>query len=320
VITHRERIQACLAGELPDKTPVALWRHFPVDDQSSSNLAIAQLAFQRTFDFDLVKVTPASSFCLRDWGVEDEWIGNPEGTRKYTKHVISGPEDWEKLRVLDPTAPHLAVQLDCLGQIRAGLGPNTPMLQTIYNPLAQAKNLAGEDVLLRHLREYPEEVLEAIRTITSSTRQFVEAALQTGIDGIFYAVQHAQARLLSKEEFVRFSKKFDSEILEAAGSLWCNMLHLHGQDIYFDLAEYYPVHIVNWHDRETTPRLADGQKKFKGVVCGGLGRDTLTYKDPEDVRSEASEAIRQTGGRRLILSTGCVVPIIAPFGNMLAAQ
>ena len=29
------------------------------------------------YDFDLVKVTPASSFCLRDWGAEDRWTGNP---------------------------------------------------------------------------------------------------------------------------------------------------------------------------------------------------------------------------------------------------
>ena len=31
--THRERIQAALQGELIDRAPVALWRHFPVDDQ-----------------------------------------------------------------------------------------------------------------------------------------------------------------------------------------------------------------------------------------------------------------------------------------------
>ena len=119
--THRERIQACLAGDIPDQMPVALWRHFPVDDQSPETLAAAQIAFQRAYDFDLVKVTPASSFCIRDWGAEDEWRGNPEGTRQYTKHVVSQPQDWERLQVLDSTAPQLAGQLACLRQIRAGL-------------------------------------------------------------------------------------------------------------------------------------------------------------------------------------------------------
>ena len=99
--THKERIQACLSGEIIDRPPVALWRHFPVDDQNPKLLADAVLHFQRTYDFDLVKVTPASSFCAKDWGVEDQWTGETEGTRVYTKHVIHNPSDWENLPILD---------------------------------------------------------------------------------------------------------------------------------------------------------------------------------------------------------------------------
>ena len=56
-ITHRQRLETCLTGQKPDRTPVALWRHFPVDDQTPEGLAAATLNFQSTFDFDLVKVT-----------------------------------------------------------------------------------------------------------------------------------------------------------------------------------------------------------------------------------------------------------------------
>ena len=319
--THRERLQACLAGEMPDQTPVALWRHFPVDDQSPETLAAAQIAFQRAYDFDLVKVTPASSFCLRDWGAEDEWRGDPEGTRQYTKHVIFQPQDWERLPLLDPTtAPHLAGQLACLRQIRAGLGPHTPMLQTVFNPLAQAKNLASQNTLLVHLREHPDAVMEGLQTIARTTRRFVEAALDTGIDGIFYAVQHAQATLLNEDEIKHFSLSLDLQILDSSKGLWCNMLHLHGKDIYFDTCSKYPVQIINWHDRETPPALARAREVYQGVVCGGLSRETLVYKTAQDVRNEKEEAIRQTGGQRLIISTGCVVPVIAPHGNILAAK
>ena len=86
--THRERLETCLSDHILDRTPVALWRHFPVDDQTPEGLARAILAFQRTFDFDLVKVTPASSFCLKDWGSQDEWHGDTEGTCRYTHRVI----------------------------------------------------------------------------------------------------------------------------------------------------------------------------------------------------------------------------------------
>src|SRR5512142_3242752 len=102
-LNHRERLEACLAGQAPDRPPVALWRHFPVDDQTPGGLAAATAHFQHTYDFDLIKVTPTSSFCIKDWGVEDRWKGNPEGTRDYTKRAIQRPEDWTKLRPLSPT-------------------------------------------------------------------------------------------------------------------------------------------------------------------------------------------------------------------------
>jgi uroporphyrinogen decarboxylase len=99
---HKLRIETCLSGEIPDRTPVALWRHFPIDDQTPEGLAAATVNFQRTYDFDLVKVTPSSSFCVKDWGVDDAWRGNTEGTRDYTKTVVKEPDDWGKLPVLNP--------------------------------------------------------------------------------------------------------------------------------------------------------------------------------------------------------------------------
>ena len=318
--THKERIQASIRGEIIDRPPVALWRHFPVDDQSSVALAKATLHFQQAYDFDLVKVTSASSFCLKDWGVEDKWIGHTEGTRKYTKRIIHGPKDWEQLTVLDPTAPHLADQLDCLRIIRSELDPNTPVLQTIFSPLAQAKNLAGNETLIAHLRLYPEAVMKGFATIAESARRFTEACLETGIDGVFYAIQHAQASLLTLDEYKTFGLPNDLKVLEPTQSLWCNLLHLHGQDVYYSLLDFFNFQIVNWHDRDTYPSLAEGQKHFKGVVCGGLRQDTLVYENQAEVQKEAADAIQQTGGKRFILGTGCVVPVIASHGNIMAAR
>ena len=318
--THKERIQACLRGEIIDRPPVALWRHFPVDDQAPETLAKATVHFQRNYDFDLVKVTPSSSFCVKDWGVEDEWRGDPEGTREYTKRVIHEPQDWEKLPVLDPSAPHLAAQLECLRLVRAELGPDTPILQTIFNPLAQAKNLAGNETLLSHIRLHPEAVLRGIEVITESTHRFVEACLDTGIDGIFFAIQHAQAGLLTDEEYMIFGLTHDQRALEPASNLWCNLLHLHGHNINYSLAGTLKFPIVNWHDRETSPSLIEAQNYFAGVKCGGLRQDTLVYTNQTEVQDEAWNALQQTAGKRFILATGCVVPIIAPHGNIVAAR
>jgi len=318
--THRDRLEACLSGQILDRPPVALWRHFPVDDQTPRGLATSVLLFQRMFDFDLVKVTPASSYCLKDWGSRDEWSGNPEGTRDYTCRVIQHPEDWTHLAVLDPQRGQLGAELETLRLILDELGPDTPVIQTIFNPLSQAKNLVGGADLLVHMRKYPDALHAGLSIIAESTRRYVEAVRQAGVAGIFFAVQHAQYGLLSEEEYETFGRAYDLSILEPAQDMWLRLLHLHGLDVMFDMIADYPVNIINWHDRETSPSLGLGRMRFPGVVCGGINRHTLVYGTAEQIREEALDAVQSTGGQRFLLGTGCVTPTIAPLGNLLAVR
>lgn len=320
-LTHRERLERTLAGDAVDRVPIALWRHFPVDDQTPAGLAAAILNFQSLYDFDLIKVTPASSFCIKDWGVEDEWRGNPEGVREYTTAAIRNPEDWARLPALPPTRGHLGAQLKCLQILKKNCDPHTPIIQTIFSPLAQAKNLVGKASLQVHLRRHPALIHAGLEEITRTTIAFIEEAVITGIDGIFYAVQHAQYGQLSELEFEEFGRNYDLQVLQAAQSLWLNMGHIHGTDIMFEPVSQYPVQIINWHDQETLPDLAAAQSSFPGAVCGGLRQwETLVKGTPAQVKKEAAAAIQATQGRRFILGTGCVVPVTAPHGNLLAAR
>jgi uroporphyrinogen decarboxylase len=318
----KERLLAAIRGEQVDRLPVALWRHFPGDDYRPEDLAAATLAFQRQYDFDFVKVTPASSFCVQDWGAQDRWVGTLEGTRDYTFYPVQSPGDWSKLRSLNPAEGALGAQLHCLRLIRDELrGDGTPFIQTIFSPLAQAKNLVGRELLLVHLRRHPDAVRAGLEVITETTIRFVQAACEIGIDGLFYAVQHAQYGLLGEQEYATFGRPYDLRILEAAQALWLNVLHLHGTDVMFDLLADYPVQVINWHDRETWPTLAEGQRRFGGAVCGGLQRwDVVVRGDPDQVREQACDAITQTGGRRFILGTGCVTPVVAPASNIRAVR
>ena len=320
-VTHRQRLETCLSGARPDRVPVALWRHFPVDDQDPARLAAATAAFQHTFDFDLIKVTPSSSFCIRGWGVRDEWRGEPEGTRAYTVRPIRRPEDWLKLAALAPTAGELGQQIECLRLLTAEFSPATPVVQTLFSPLAQAKNLAGPGDLLAHLRQWPDAVHAGLRVIAETTRRFLAEARKTGIAGIFYAVQHAQYGLLNESEFAQFGAAYDLPILEDARDLWFNIVHLHGTNVMFAPVSRYPCAVLNWHDRETEPGLPAALAAFPGAVCGGLRQwDSMVLGTPESVRAEALDAIQSTGGIRMILGTGCVTPTTAPYGNLRAAR
>lgn len=320
-ISHRERIETILDGQKPDRPAVALWHHFPVDDQNPFILAKATQAYQERFDFDLIKTMPTSSFCLKDWGSDDVWRGNTEGTRDYIKRVVTHPDNWEQLNVLDPEKGHLGQQLQCLALLQETYSGHTPILQTIFNPLSQAKNLVGSKALLEHIRLYPDALHHGLATIQDTTLQFIESAKKFGIAGIFYAIQHASYLELTENEYKEFGVAYDLPLINAVNDLWANMVHIHGEAIMFDLIADYPVQILNWHDRETAPLLGDGLKRFRGTVCGGISRFSgLGLGTPKQIRDEAVDALEQTNGKHLILGTGCVLPLTTPYGNIMTLR
>ena len=316
----RQRLEAAIAGETPDRVPVALWRHWPGDDQNAESLAAAHLKWQRDYDWDLLKVGPASSYSVVDWGVRDQWVGHIEGTREYTHRPIQLPADWQNLAPLDPHQGMLATQLESLRLVGQQLDREVPFIATIFSPLSQAKHLADNPVMLSHLRSHPDAFRQGLERITESTLRFIEAAKTTGISGIYYAVQHARYPLMSPAEFDEWGRPYDLRILEAVSDLWLNILHIHSSDIMFDELADYPVQIVNWHDRETGLSLRRGLEKIKGAASGGVDHWTLHQESPEQMLEEVEDAISQTNGRRLLLGTGCVSMVTTPLRNIRALR
>ncbi len=321
-LSKRERLQRLCAGEKADRPGVALWRHWPGDDQIPEELAQSTLSWQQQFDWDFVKVSPSSHYGVYAWGARSQWLGNNEGNRQYTYHPIQQEADWFALRPQDPRAGMLGEQIRGLQIIGDALPRHTPFIQTIFSPTAQLKYLAGKERVLAEIRLHPDAVHHALHVITQTTLDFLQAIRATGVAGIFYAVQLCSPQYLTWDEYERFGLVYDSQIMQAANELfWFNLLHLHGAGAYFQLASRLPVQAVNWHDREGPPSLAEARQQFSGALVGGLHHwDSMLRGTPQDVWCEATDAIEQTDGRGLILATGCVTMITSPLGNIRAAR
>ncbi len=318
-MTHRERIDAAVRGERPDRVPVALWRHFPGDDQKADRLAQAHVAFYRSYDVDLLKVTPASGYYGDDWGLRAGYRPNREGVRSITDRPVKRAADWGRLRRLDPTHGAYGRELHALRLIADAVGGEVPVLETTFSPLSVARTLAGEQATVRYLREEPEALREGLEIIADVTAEFIRAALASGADGIFFSTQMATTDLLTREEYEDFGRPYDLRVLEAAGDALI-LLHLHGVHTMFDLFTDYPVQILNWHARETAPTIAEARAQVATcLACGVDAWNTLAKGTPEAVAQEVRDAIAQTGGRGHIVTTGCVMPIDTPEGNIRAA-
>jgi uroporphyrinogen decarboxylase len=320
ILTKRQRLEATFTGAAVDRPAVALWRHWPIDDLTGPDLARATLDFQRTYDFDFIKVTPNSNYCVSGYGAQSRWEGNPEGSYGWTRRAINSPEDWLKLKPLDPRQGLLAEVIEANRLIGQSVGGQVPFIQTIFNPLSQAKNLAGER-LLADLRQHPDAVKAGLAVITESILRFIEALKSTGVSGIFLAVQHASFDLLTEAEYREFGRPLDLQILAATEGMWFNLLHLHGINVMFDQLADYPVQLINWHDVETPPSLGQALARTDKALCGGLRQwETMVLGAPGDVWAEAQAAMTATGGQRFVLGTGCVTPVTAPTCNILAVR
>ena len=318
-MTHRELVEAAARGERPPRIPAALWRHFPGEDQRAEKLAQAHIAHYKAFDVDLLKVTPASGYYGDDWGLRAGYKANREGVRHYTERPIKKATDWRRLRRLDISQGAYGREIHAIRLIAEGVGAEVHILETVFSPLSIARTLAGEQASVRYLREDPEEFHAGLQAIAEVTADFVRGAMGAGADGIFFSTQMATTDLLTREEYEEFGRPYDLQVLEAAGT-GLTFLHIHGVHIMFDLFTDYPVHIINWHARETPPKIAEARAQVAAcLACGIDAWNTLAKKTPEEVADEVRDAIAQTGGRGHILTTGCVMPVDTPEANIRAA-
>ena len=327
-MNHRQRINAVLRGEPTDHVPIALWRHFPNDDQRAETLAARVVEFQKKFDFDFVKVTPASGYPAEMYGATFVDGKNREGTRSYISRPVNAMTDWNKIVPLDARNPVFDRELTALKMIREQLGPDVHILQTIFSPLNSALNLAG-DRLYADLREDPDMIHPALRALTETTSRFAVESLRAGADAIFFATQVATPKRLSLAEFRAFGEPYDFQVLQAIRAAKPDFifLHMHGLEIYFDVLRYYPAEILNWHDRRTEPSLKQARallssdESTKGkTIAGGIDEwNVLAAKSPDDVRAQVRDAVTQAGNLGFIVGAGCVIAVDTPEENIRAA-
>lgn len=320
-MTHWERIRAALKGDDVDRVPVSLWRHWPVDDETPDGLAAVTLHWQQQYDFDLVKFMPTGTYSIEDWGAETMYIPNHAGTRTITHHGITKVDQWPTLQQLEVTKGYLGKQITAVTLTADELKGSVPILQTVFSPLTTARKLAGDRVF-SDLRLHPETFKEGLQVIAETTARFALESIRAGAHGIFFASQCGTYRLLNQVEYREFGEVYDLIVLNAVkDEAELNLVHIHGEDIMFDLMANYPAEALNWHDRLTQPTLAEALERFDGMAVGGISeRKTLIEGPISAIEAEVKDAIVQTRGRRLMIGPGCVAPTNTPVEHIRAAR
>ncbi len=328
-----ERLEAAVRGKPVDRPPVSAWRHFVDKEWGASEHAQAMLEFQRTYDWDFMKVNPRAT-CFA------EAFGNRYDPQRYegvrpalVEPVVKSTRDLGRIRPVDAGAGAFAEQIEALGKIRGGLDGEVPFIQTVFSPLSVVGLIAGGELasLRRFIAEDPGALEAATQAVAASLVAYARACLEAGASGIFFAiVRLAREGALTREEYARFGRPYDLQVLEAVRphptgaqpDFKLNILHVCGDGVYFPDVHDYPVQAINWNSRGPgNPSLAQAQAYTLAAVAGGVAQDgAIRRGTPSEVAAEVESAIASTGGHRMFVTPGCTVDPSTPAENLRALR
>lgn len=305
-----ERVKAALRGEAPDRPPYGFWTHLPGVDLDPERLAEETAAFCARYDLDFVKSMPNGLYCVEDWGCACDYDDiRRGGIARVVRAAVASEADWDKLDCVEVTRGSFGRELTHLAQLARRVGRGVPVLATVFSPLTTAAKLSS-GAHRAHLASAPHAVMRGLEVITEVTCAFARAAIARGCAGVFFAVQEASRRAFDEEAYRAFGEPYDRRVLEAArlAGGWFNVVHMHGEDVMFDLLKRYQASALNWHIGETPPsiheyRTAGGARP----ILGGLRRGRITRRDQAAVRADIERTMAETGGRGILLGPACVI-------------
>lgn len=310
-MTPRQRLQATLRGEAVDRPAWSLWRHFYDTEATPEGLAGSMLGFQKTYQFDFMKVNPRASYHVEDWGVAIRYSGDPDKGPTIVEVPVKSAQDWRKIAPLAVDQGVLGEHLKALRLIRDGLGGQIPFIMTVFNPLSLAGDLVQSDqVLIDHMREAPELVHQGLAAITETFVNYTRAILELGASGLFFATTSWASRdTLTPEQYQTFGRPYDLKVLDAAKGAEFNLLHVcANHNMLFDLGDY-PVHAVNWASTSpTNPSIADAAARLKQTLVAGISREALTADSSNQALAEARQAREESSGKHWVLGPVCSIP------------
>jgi uroporphyrinogen decarboxylase len=295
-----------------DRPPVGAWGHTYREEWFPAELAAVTVDRARRFGWDFVKFQPRASCFAEAFGS----VYHPSGHRLrgpiLIKAAVPDLESWSSVRLVNRKA--LDDQVESIAMVARQLGPDVPVIQTVFSPITVGGYLVGKSQsrVVRELRQHPELVGPVLEEIGEALVDFSRRSVEAGAAGVFYAISgYAGRGVMSEDVYRDLVLPSDQAVLRAMPrSAWFNVLHLCGSNLSFRLARELPSHAVSWSvHNQGNPSLVEGRDIAGRAVMGGLSqRSTLVYGPPPKIEAEVRQAIEETGGRGLLLAPGCSVP------------
>ena len=305
----RERVLTALDGRRVDRLPFTVWRHHYFQDRTAEGLAEATVRFYQRHHLDMILFTPGPFYMAEAWGMDIRAFGNDDIPHYIVSPIVERAPDWRHLPEIDLETCSLQREIQAVRQVRQQLGQDdVPLIVQLLSPLTTADMLCNGRIV-EDLRSFSNDLRSGLQVIATLTRDFALACLDAGADGFFFISRFASRDKMRTREYRDFGQRFDAEVLEPlADNAAIRLLCLEGENLFFDLADRYPVQAVCWETWRADLSMAAASRQVRCGLMGGLNPMVFAGGSAQDVRGEIAEAVSQTGGWHLLIAPSGPLP------------
>jgi uroporphyrinogen decarboxylase len=355
-MTHRERVQAALAHEEPDRVPLEM-SFTPEFAQRLRDHLLGgtggghnphgggnDYALERALDLDvlLTSVGWANSYYAGDvynpgedhytdeWGVgwKNVRYETPFGTGFYTDFCdppLADDDAVDSYQAPDPTRPELYT---AVGQTVREFGDEYWIVGSCQTTIWEtAVALRGFEALLMDLIANPELVARILDIPQQYHRQVCRRLVELGVDMVWLGddLGAQNSMLMAPEQWRTYLKPRFAELIAELKGINPHVKIAYHTDGYVEpvIAELVEIGVDVLHPIQPASMDPAGiKKKFGDKLCfmGTVDEQhTLPFGSVEDVQREVQERIRTVGkGGGLILAPTHHVQLDTPIENLLA--
>ena len=281
----RELIESVIAGESVTRIPCIFWQA-PSMYTCPEEQAEKTAEFYERHDSDIIKINNIPPIPVSSTG----------------RHVPDGKTD---LSMGSVNHGPLHQQLQVLKSFIPMKKDSAPVLFTVLSPLSSAAAMYPH--LLTDASVSPSQKEELLTDISERTCSLVRTAVEAGADGIFFITTMASYDAHSPSLYRKYGFPYDIAVLSSSPG-WCNILHAEGKEIMFPLLRKYPVQFITRNAPDSLQGLKEMAALSQKSIIGGLSLDSLSQDRRDYLEHEVYMALKETQGKRLIISPGIALP------------
>jgi uroporphyrinogen decarboxylase len=334
----KERIKALLNGNDVDRIAASAWMHVPSVDRDPDAFSRAMINFADDNDWDLLKVQLNAFYITEAYGADIEFFEQPplkfqkiKKLAEIKKYPIENLEDLKKLKKITVAeSPVLQRDITSVKKIIDHYNGTKVVIPTLFSAYSWLSQMTAgrEETVKEFIKQDKVAVANALTILNEVNKSVVDAYVEAGVDGFFFATSYTSPLIVSEEEFEEFNRAYDEPLLKYINEkTWFNMLHIHGNaDLYIEKLVQYPVQSINWENESVgiSPERLTSAAKLRSltdkVLVGGTDQFHDFYGSEEVVEKRLKERLdtllSEIPDKRFIFGAGCSLPLDIPADNI----